>query len=176
MRKDNKGFSLIELLVAIAIMAIVTGIATLSYNVVRKADVKKSAQVLDSMLTSVRTNNLSQASKSYLYIYLDSSDECFYYKISNTLTTNPGGLSDEAVYLCADSITLKCKFSDSTSRTVQTGNTVAFTFDKSTGALIMYYNATTPYSSTLTGIEFSRGSKTSKITIASETGKHFIDG
>ena len=47
---NNKGFSLLELLVVVAIMAVLTGIISITYRTVNKSNVNKAASIVDDYL------------------------------------------------------------------------------------------------------------------------------
>lgn len=51
---NNKGFSLIELMVVVAIMAIMIGVGVTSYRTVSRTNVKKSARYVDDYLSLAR--------------------------------------------------------------------------------------------------------------------------
>ncbi len=57
---DNKGFSLVEVMVVIAIMMILVGIAALSYNIVSNANVSKAANSLNSTFASARATGMAK--------------------------------------------------------------------------------------------------------------------
>lgn len=51
---NNKGFSLLELMVVVAIMAILTGITTITYRTVNNSNVNKAASIVDDYLSLAR--------------------------------------------------------------------------------------------------------------------------
>lgn len=51
---NNKGFSLLELLVVVAIMAILTGMISITYRTVNKSNVNKAASIVDDYLSLAR--------------------------------------------------------------------------------------------------------------------------
>lgn len=53
-KRNNKGFSLLELMVVVAIMAILTGITTITYRTVNNSNVNKAASVVDDYLSLAR--------------------------------------------------------------------------------------------------------------------------
>ena len=58
--KNNKGVSLIEMMVVIAIIAVVGGLAVLSFSLVRNADVAKSAETLKSSLAAAKSRSMAK--------------------------------------------------------------------------------------------------------------------
>lgn len=57
---DNKGFSLVELLVVLAIVSIITAMAGLTLGVVNNANVSKAATRFESMLTRSRAESIAR--------------------------------------------------------------------------------------------------------------------
>lgn len=72
--KDNKGFSLIEVIIAIAIIAIMTvgGIAGFGY--LNLANASKCASKIDSGLTVLKSKNMANASPAYMHLYYYDGD------------------------------------------------------------------------------------------------------
>ena len=59
----NRGFSLVELLVVVAIMGIMVGIASLSYVVVSKSNVKKTAGFIADAISECRERSMTKTGK-----------------------------------------------------------------------------------------------------------------
>lgn len=57
--KNNKGFSLVELLVVIAVLAILTGIVGMSLNIIGRSTAKSAAYSVNDLLTRCKAENLS---------------------------------------------------------------------------------------------------------------------
>lgn len=168
--KNNKGFSLVELLVVVAILGVVAVSTTLSYSVVRNADVRKAATTTGNMMKSVRTECLSKESSQFLYIYMDNDD--YYYATANKEETSLAGVkSIGGTKLCADSISISVETASGSASAIGSGDFASISFEKGTGKVRFNINGT---SGELTGINFSRGSKSSSITVAYETGKNTI--
>ena len=68
MEKDDNGFTLIELIVVIAIMGILIAVVALSASVATSARAKSCAVQLNDSLARCRVNCLAQAGTSYLKI------------------------------------------------------------------------------------------------------------
>ncbi len=59
----NRGFSLVELLVVVAIMGVMVGIASLSYVVVSKSNVKKTAGFIADAISECRERSMTKTGK-----------------------------------------------------------------------------------------------------------------
>ncbi len=117
-RIDNKGFSMIELIVIMAIMTVAVGASVMSVSLVTGSEAKKAAQKMDSMLNEVKTGSMSRLDEDITIVYKTrdtsvadtpsgsvasgSIDKDGYYAVlkSTTLTTKSGtgsGTSSGAV-------------------------------------------------------------------------------
>ena len=174
--KNNKGFSLIEVIIAISIMAIVAGIGSLSFSAARKQDVVKAAKVVDSMMTQVRMDNMSKSDAEYMYIYIDPDKDEYCYKLSKTKVHSISSilsLSDAQEEICSDSIVIAAG-TESSTYVIGDNDYLTISFEKSTGAFKCYSSATGSSEATIEVMTFKRNRKTSTITMASETGKHSV--
>ncbi len=57
---SDKGFSLIELIVVIAIMAVAIGLVTITYTLVHNANVAKAANTLDTAFNKARIQSMAK--------------------------------------------------------------------------------------------------------------------
>jgi prepilin-type N-terminal cleavage/methylation domain-containing protein len=79
---DNKGFTLIELIVVVGIISIMTAIITYSVNVVFKSDVQSSAKQLQSDLRNIRFNTMATSNcKFRLKLNYNSTTNNYYYEV-----------------------------------------------------------------------------------------------
>lgn len=69
--KNNKGFTLIELIVVMAIIAVCFGIAEASVSTVFSSEAKKCANELNSDISKCRINAMSRSGTVFLKIYRD---------------------------------------------------------------------------------------------------------
>lgn len=89
MKRDNKGFSLIELVVIIAIMAILIGALALNLGLIKKYHAKECRQMIYSSLENGRLITLSKsaggtstdATNTYLAFFRNTTDKCNYYAV-----------------------------------------------------------------------------------------------
>lgn len=92
-RLDNNGFSLVELIIVIAIMAILTGSAFSVFGYINNGNVKKCSRSINSGLNETRTANLTREGNSYLYIYKYDGD--IYKRISKADDLSLSGTGDK---------------------------------------------------------------------------------
>ncbi|MBP3421074.1 MAG: type II secretion system protein [Lachnospiraceae bacterium] len=89
MRKDNKGFSLVELIVVIAILAILIGAIGANLGLVKKYNAKECRQMIYASLENGRLIALSKSAggtttadtETYLSFFKNGSDQCNYYAV-----------------------------------------------------------------------------------------------
>lgn len=102
------GFSLIELIIVIALMAILTGGIALSYNLIRSADTKGTAYDIDSGLTDLKSKNMG--GNKLLYMHLYRYNGTYYIDYTATESYTPGGngieIGDSEVTIIYDGVTL----------------------------------------------------------------------
>ena len=76
MKKNNRGFSLVEVIVAMLIMSIMASTAVLSYNAVRRRNVQKAAQNLSEALEQARLSALAKNGEyeTVLLVYFNGTN------------------------------------------------------------------------------------------------------
>ena len=159
--KESKGFSLIELIVVIAIMAVLTGVITISVSTIGGYYARECAENIVSKLNSTKTSTMGKNSVE-LEIYRDT-DEVYYARIiengdvSNARTERIGKKSVSVQYSMEEDYT-----------NVQSlGSTpVSISFDRSSGEVMLDSN-----DKCLRKIWVSQGKITREITIYQLTGK-----
>lgn len=72
--KERDGFSLVEMIIIIAIAGILTGGIAISYNLVRSADVKGMAYDIDSSLTNLKSKNMGSNKQLFMHLYKQSGN------------------------------------------------------------------------------------------------------
>lgn len=80
---SNKGFSLVELMVVIAIMAVATGLVSITYSLVHNANVSKAANTLDTVFNKARVQSMAKGTDAgQLTLWIDD-DNILYYTIGD---------------------------------------------------------------------------------------------
>lgn len=67
--KEREGFSLMEMIIVIAILGMITGGIAVTYNMVRTADVKGMAYDIDSSLTHLKSKNMGSNKQLFMHLY-----------------------------------------------------------------------------------------------------------
>ena len=79
MKKNNKGFSYVELMIVIAIMGIVVGLVSLTFTLVDRTNVAKAGDRLISVLNQGRTNALTKGSSNGYVIFTKKNGALYAY-------------------------------------------------------------------------------------------------
>ena len=173
---NNKGFSLIELIVIIAIMGVLVGGASLGIGLVFSKDAMKCATRLNDSIYDARANSMYKAGKFELSI--DNSGSANIATISQTDLTP---VTSDTIYLDGvDSnkkTTISAKF---VTEAVPAGTAISFpvnlTFDKAKGNVYFDVDADGTYDDGIIVFDIAplRGNRTAKVQLVTTTGKHTI--
>ncbi len=171
--KKNKGYTLVEMLVVIAIMAILSGLAAVSIGLIYKAKVRDGIQSFNSQLSNTWLRTKSTSSKGMMYAEMEWEDKGFTYtvidKSSGTATTKDSAMinkwtrtmdwqTSKISYVPSDSSQLKSGYGD-------TNKKWYIEFDKSTGAVTYGAGEYIFY--------MADGSVAGRIYLDKTTGNHF---
>lgn len=170
--RNNKGFSLIEIVIVIALMAIVTGASMSIYSWIRTQRMEKLTGNISDCLNELRTNEMSKDGVYYLEISKSGDDYVAkIYKSTDALT--PGTLYKEKNLGSHGKIKVKTL---SQNYTISADNVLKIRYDKSSGALAsMTLKQSGATIGLVTEIELEYGNLSKKIVISSITGKHYIE-
>lgn len=186
MKKNNNGFSLVELMVVIAIMAILMGFASYSFGLIFSSSAKECAQKLSSQLYETRTGSMCRYGEELTIYYHKNSgsgDEYTdgYYIQRATYTIKNDGtqelLSDKETKKIASSrvkITAYLE-GDSTPITINNATSIAISYQHSSGAFDYGIIDGVPTSYYFEKIVIESGNKVYTIKMVPETGKHSIE-
>lgn len=160
--KNNKGFSLVELIVVIAIMGVLTGIITISTRTILGSRVKECAANIESQLKMARETTMGK-SRVTLKIYRNESGE-YYSELTTYDADQTTVLSTDKKRVGRKSITLKYSTDSVSYTTMNNSDSFIVEYDRSSGAM-------KNQSSCVREIVISSGSKEKKIKMYPETGK-----
>ena len=109
MWKERRGFSLIELVITIALLGILVGSAAVMFGYLRYADTKEAAERVNMELSNLRIDTMSKTGdRKYLYIYLISGDG-YYLRVLDKEPEDietQGMLNAEGTRLCGMNVTI----------------------------------------------------------------------
>lgn len=188
LKLKNAGFSLVELIVTIAMASILVGGISLGISIMFSKDAAKCATTLNDALYTVRMNSMSKPGDYTLEIKdisTDSSKTQYVAEISCKVKKDDGSIEDlpnERIYLEGGEgenkvKTIDATIGDASSYTISSSDTVKITFDKSKGCV-----------STVNGSNMSNGgivvfhivpargpeTRSADVSLITATGKHTI--
>lgn len=159
--KDNRGLTLIELIVVIAIMAVVMGMGLIGLNLIASGNVRSCANELKTSIGHVRITTMGKTNTS-LKIYQGTDG---YYK-QEIVTQGDGTITnEEPIKIGKSTVGLTYETKDGTSGTIDSTG-IVFTFNRENG------KEATPYYNLIT---VTGGGYTSKVVIVPATGKVYLE-
>uniref|UniRef100_UPI004056159B pilus assembly FimT family protein n=1 Tax=Acetatifactor sp. TaxID=1872090 RepID=UPI004056159B len=160
MRQDQRGFSLVELIVVIAIMAVVSTVGVLSFAMVTGRQVISCTEEMESYIAETKVQALSRASAT-LEIFVKADG--VYVNLS---------VEGRDVKIGTSGLTVKYRAGGSEVTLSETERLV-LSFDRASGAFLPLSGyATETYCEE---IVIESGNRTGKIVLVSKTGKFYIE-
>lgn len=163
---DNSGFSLIELIIVIAIIAIMTAGGISAFGYLNLANASKCVARIDNGLTSLKSRNMSKTSSTYMHLYYYDNDYYILFDDSPTFTPSGANYSDGEI---VGNRNLKIFF-DTQDISGLPGTCVTIGVRRKDGAFL---NTASPTSKIK--VVKASGDSAHEITLVTSTGKHFID-
>ena len=163
MMKNNNGFSYIELLIVLGIMAVAIGFVSLVPGMIGRTNVNKAADKLVTALGKARTTSVAKGTyEGQMMITCDGNDiNCF---VGNLTAT-----SKVFQNIARTPVQLYYVYDDGSSHLLENGYFVSIRFDQSSGAFAK--NAVDAYVDKLI---LTDGEHTATIQLYKETGKFEI--
>ena len=186
--KDKKGYTLVEMVIVIGIMAILAGGVASFIGYINNAKTTKSVETFKTKLDRVQTDNMSKEGTTYLYLY--KTDDGIFSKIINSkdCPSYPKGfetrndldyflsLKPDASNIAGTRVNVEATGNvettgASTSLELKNDNMIKIGFDKTTGAFSCSNNGKDSDNIFYDKIVF-KGSHNSEIKLVKATGKH----
>ncbi len=184
--ENNKGFSLIELIVIMAIVSVAIGALSLSVSLVTGSEAKKAFQKIEAQLDEVKTGAMSRYDESMKVQYFTKdetngrdSDGFYVVKEIKTITTGSGStpvgeriIGSEQRRICDSRVEITLTTSSGAVTLNPDGsNNFVISYDRATGlfksAKVDGTDVGVP-----TRLECKSGLRTYKMDFIEETGKH----
>lgn len=160
--QNQKGMTLIEIILVFAIVAILAGSAVMVIGRLRYADTQKVVTTLDSSLDKLQVQTMSKTGDHYMYIY-HLSDGCYMKVLPDDLTSfDSSKLDANGTRLANDTVSI---YMDSAAGTKVDGSN----FIK-----VAYTKSLTFDSKTNVNYIVVVGGSTYTIRLVDDTGKHFV--
>lgn len=172
--KNNRGFTLIELIVVLAISAVCMGIMMASISAASSSEAKKCANELNTAVSKCRINAMSRSGTVYLKIYRDGNGNVMadYIESGTTVSSDTvGGSRCGVTFATADQPDAEHDLS---------GTALYLSFERDTGALRTLQpdgaNGVKDADSQCGSIDVSGGGRTFAIRFVTATGAHTLEG
>lgn len=183
--RENKGFSLIEAIVVMAIMALLTGMVTYSFGLVTGQEARQCANNLSAAMDKAKSYALSKSGSSDAYLEIlrdaDQSIMVRFYIPQNPVVT--GAVPGTADYLLFEeqkvgkrAVEVICNMVDGTAFPITETAHIRIYYDRISGAFKQAIMVDTGVETAAycNNITISRG-KTYQIQFINATGKHILD-
>lgn len=202
LKENNKGFSLVELVVIVAIMSLSIGVLSLSVSLVTGSQAKKAFEKVESQLDEVKTGSMSRFNETLQIMFLSASsgydettgsgieqDQSGFYAIKEITTlaadtsedpdhpkADSQTLGTEQVFLADDRVELTVWIGGTGYVIANDGGSVVFAYERATGLFDEAVVLDSDGNEIAKGIpeKFSAksGMKTYTMKFVPETGKH----
>ena len=192
MRKNNAGFSLVELMVVVAIMAVLMGVASYSFRLILSNSAKECAEKLSSQLYETKTGSMIRYGEELTIYYhqkAGSTDEYSdgYYIKRASYTISKAGLSglsptpkpiagNEVRKIASNRVTISAFLKgDASPIPITNAQEITIRYDRISGAFKQAIINGVENSSYFEKIVITSGNKICTITMIPETGKHIVE-
>lgn len=169
-KRDNRGLSLIELVIVMAIMAVLTAAVGIGVSLVTNKAADKCATQLKTSIQSVRITTMGKF-KTYLKIYMTADGVC----IEEVVQSVEGGTFTSTLTYTGDAnVAVTYTLNDGSKYSLgDAASPLYIEFDRSSGAMKRLPDEMGPAQAGkyCVEIEISKGNRTRTIKIAYLTGK-----
>ena len=169
-RKKQPGFSLVELIIVIAIMALMASGVAVSIGLLRSSDTKKLANEINSSLTTLRSDNMAKSELSYMHIYHYNDD--YYIQMSKDPTPSEDGSGKN---IGSGSVSVRFKGESNISLGSGLTSTLTFCINKKDGSFQPKVNNTELKPTSEIEISSINTSTKYRIVLVRDTGRHYME-
>lgn len=174
-KKNNKGFSLVEMLVTIAILAVVTATSVSIYSWIKANRIKSVTKNIDTAISNTRSETLTKAG-TYELVLRGTSDN-----IVAVLNRTVNGTVKSETKTVGNTASIYCLGTDGNKYYIKKGGTyqLCISFNKSDGSFkrieLLDFSVATPLPIPISNdIYIEYGGLSRRISLKKETGKHSV--
>lgn len=182
---NDSGFSLVELIVVIAIMAVLLGMISISLSVLFGSEAKQAYYKMNAELNDAKTSSMSRFDETLTLLYMTKNEAAgidtdgYYCKIAvYTIDKDAADLKkvigEEYRRIGSKKVEINAYVDGSpTPIALSTASTLDIVYDRSTGALKKANLDGSEH--VLNALEFHSGLRSYKIVFVQTTGKHYLE-
>lgn len=161
LQSDQRGFSLVELIVTVGIVAIVAGLSINLISHIGAANSEKVVQSIDIAMSKVQVNAMKKAPDEKPYLYIYSVGDTYYYIISTNSSYDSSTMGSNGVELGSGVKIYK--------ESVAAGNLVS-----STNPIKISYMKDGSFIEGIPTSFIIKGKGSYTVKLNKKTGKHFV--
>lgn len=180
MKRNNRGYTLVELMVVIAILAVLSAIALVSLSVLSSTGAQQCATKADALLSTCKINRMSRGGTIYIRLYLDGEGLVHgaYYEQEAPAAPEDTPAKDEV--LSGRKVSVSFTSPDAADPVeLADGVSLYVSFNRETGGLINFSSQADGTVADTTGkgiITVTGGGKSYTVTVDALTGSHVLNG
>ncbi len=162
-RNDNRGISLVEVLLVISILALFASGGISLYRQLSHADCKRAAARIQTAMEEVRMETISRGRKPYLYLYqLEGT-----YYLKKCMESNPTAAKLDAASgnRISEKLSLSYQLTASAEVVLEEGKVLQISFHRGSGS----------FDQDLERIILRSSEFTTEIVCVPETGRHWVE-
>ncbi len=168
-RREREGYSLVELIVVIALMALLVGLAALSIGLLTASDSKGLASHINDGLTDLKAMTESNSGPYYMHIY--RSADGYYVKYDTSPSFTVPSDDEDSTKLGSKNLGLEWVDASGNINSVATGDHFDVCMQKKDGAYRDTANNDAPAKIQI----LDEGAVEFTVVLAKDTGLHYVE-